>query len=89
VPDSDRFVTRLYRLEHVSSDEAMALLGKFKSKDGDLSVYGPGRLLIITDTATQVRRLIRIVEEIDVGGSGQHMWIERCTTAPRRNWPSA
>jgi general secretion pathway protein D len=76
VPDSDRFVTRLYRLEHVSSDEAMALLGKFKSKDGDISVYGPGRLLIITDTATQVRRLIRIVEEIDVGGSGQHMWIE-------------
>jgi general secretion pathway protein D len=76
VPDSDRFITRLYRLEHVSSDEAMALLGKFKSKDGDISVYGPGRLLIITDTATQVRRLIRIVEEIDVGGSGQHMWIE-------------
>ncbi len=76
VPDSDRFVTRLYRLEHVSSDEAMALLGKFKSKDGDISVYGPGKLLIITDTASQVRRLIRIVEEIDVGGSGQHMWIE-------------
>lgn len=76
IPDSDRFVTRLYRLEHVSSDEAMALLGKFKSKDGDISVYGPGHLLIITDTATQVRRLVRIVEEIDVGGSGQHMWIE-------------
>ena len=76
VPDSDRFVTRLYRLEHVSSDEAMALLGKFKSKDGDISIYAPGKLLIITDTATQVRRLMRIVEEIDVGGSGQHMWIE-------------
>ncbi|HEX3777144.1 MAG TPA: type II secretion system secretin GspD [Polyangiaceae bacterium] len=76
IPDSDRFITRLYRLEHVGSDEAMALLGKFKSKDGDISVYAPGRLLIITDTATQVRRLVRIVEEIDVGGSGQHMWIE-------------
>jgi general secretion pathway protein D len=76
VPDSDRFVTRLYRLEHVGTDEAMALLGKFKSKDGDISVYTPGRLLILTDTATQVRRLMRIVEEIDVGGSGQHMWIE-------------
>ncbi|MEO8904179.1 MAG: type II secretion system secretin GspD [Polyangiaceae bacterium] len=76
VPDSDRFVTRLYRLEHVGSDEALALLGKFKSKDGDISVYAPGKLLIITDTASQVRRLMRIVEEIDVGGSGQHMWIE-------------
>jgi general secretion pathway protein D len=76
VPDSDRFVTRLYRLEHVGTEEAMALLGKFKSKDGDISVYTPGKLLIVTDTATQVRRLMRIVEEIDVGGSGQHMWIE-------------
>lgn len=76
VPDSDRFVTRLYRLEHVGTDEALALLGKFKSKDGDISVYTPGKLLIVTDTATQVRRLMRIVEEIDVGGSGQHMWIE-------------
>ena len=71
VPDSDRFVTRLYRLEHVGTEEAMALLGKFKSKDGDISVYTPGKLLIVTDTATQVRRLMRIVEEIDVGGSGQ------------------
>jgi general secretion pathway protein D len=76
VPDTDRVVTRLYRLEHVGGDEAVALLGKFKSKDGDISVYAPGHLLIITDTAVQVRRLIRIVEEIDVGGSGQHMWIE-------------
>ncbi|HET7542526.1 MAG TPA: type II secretion system secretin GspD [Polyangiaceae bacterium] len=76
VPDSDRFVTRLYRLEHVGTEEAMSLLGKFKSKDGDISVYTPGRLLIVTDTASQVRRLMRIVEEIDVGGSGQHMWIE-------------
>src|SRR3954470_15403513 len=76
VPDSDRFVTRLYRLEHVGTEEAMALLGKFKSKDGDISTYTPGRLLIVTDTASQVRRLMRIVEEIDVGGSGQHMWIE-------------
>ena len=76
VPDSDRFVTRLYRLEHVTTDEALALLGKFKSKDGDISVYTPGKLLIITDTATQIRRLMRIVEEIDVGGSGQHRWIE-------------
>src|SRR5262249_18488947 len=31
---------------------------------------------IITDTASQVRRLIRIIEEVDIGGSGQKMWIE-------------
>ncbi len=76
VPDTDRFVTRLYRLQYVSAEEVAALLAKFKSKEGDISIYGPGQLLIITDTGTQVRRMIRIVEELDVGGSGQHMWIE-------------
>ncbi len=77
VPDSDRYVTRLYRLEHASPDEVLAILNKFKSKEADITVHGPGRLLIITDTATQVRRMIRMIEEIDVGGAGQRMWIER------------
>jgi general secretion pathway protein D len=63
-------------LENVSPDEVMPILTKFKSKEADVSSYNPGKLLIITDTATQVQRLIRIVEEIDVGGIGQHMWIE-------------
>jgi general secretion pathway protein D len=76
VPDSDRYITRLYRLENVSPDEVMPILTKFKSKEADISSYNPGRLLIITDTASQVQRLIRIIEEIDVGGSGQHMWLE-------------
>src|SRR5262245_40967445 len=76
VPDADRYITRLYRLENTSPDEIVPVLTKFKSKDGDITPYAPGRLLIITDTATQVRRLIRIVEEVDIGGSGQKMWIE-------------
>ena len=52
------------------------MLTKFKSKDGDITPYAPGRLLIITDTATQVRRLIRIVEEVDQGGAGDQLWFE-------------
>jgi general secretion pathway protein D len=76
VADADRYVTRLYRLQAVGTDEAVALLTKFKSKDGDISAYPGGRLLIITDTGTQVRRMIRILEEVDVGGSGQRLWIE-------------
>jgi general secretion pathway protein D len=76
VPDADRYITRLYRLENATPDDVAAVLNKFKSKDADITPYAPGRLLIITDTATQVRRLIRIIEEVDIGGSGQHMWIE-------------
>jgi general secretion pathway protein D len=76
VPSEDRFVTRLYRVSHISVDEINALLTKFKSKDGDITVYAPGNLLILTDTATNIRRMLELVEEIDVGGAGDQVWVE-------------
>jgi general secretion pathway protein D len=76
VPTEDRFVTRLYRVSHISVDELSALLAKFKSKDGDITVYAPGNLLILTDTAANIRRMLELVEEIDVGGAGDQVWVE-------------
>ncbi len=76
VPSEDRFVTRLHRLSHVGADEVAGVLGHFKSKDADLTVHGPGNLLIITDTGSNIRRMMQIVEEIDVGGAGDQIWIE-------------
>ncbi len=76
VPPSDRYVTRLYRMQNIGAEEAMNLLNKFKSKEADVSIYAPGQLLIITDTGSNVERMIRILEEIDIGGSSQSMWVE-------------
>ena len=76
VPASDRYVTRLYRMQNIGAEEAANLLNKFKSKEGDVSIYAPGQLIIITDTGSNVERLIRILEEIDIGGSSQSMWVE-------------
>jgi general secretion pathway protein D len=76
VPETDAYVTRLYRLKSVSAAEVSALLSKFKSKEGDITVYEPGGLLIITDTGAHIRRLIRIIEEVDVGSASARMWIE-------------
>ncbi len=75
-PNEERYVTRVQRLAHVSADDASSVLGHFKSKDGDITVYGPGNLLIITDTGTNIRRMMQIVEDIDVGGVGDQIWIE-------------
>jgi general secretion pathway protein D len=72
----DRFITRIHRLHHVNADEVANVLGHFKSKDGDITVYGPGNLLIITDTGTNIQRMMRILEDVDVGGVGDQIWIE-------------
>jgi general secretion pathway protein D len=72
----DRYITRVHRLSHVSADEASNVLSHFKSKDADITVHAPGNLLIITDSGSNIRRMMHILEEIDVGGAGEQVFIE-------------
>ena len=74
--NEDRYVTRIHRLRNVSAEEVAGVLGHFKSKDGEVVVYGPGNLLIITDTSNNIQRMMRILEDVDVGGVGDQIWIE-------------
>jgi general secretion pathway protein D len=76
VPNEDRYMTRLYRVANVDANEVATVLSKFKSKDGDVTIYPPGNLLILTDTGTNIQRMLRIVEEVDVGGAGDQLWVE-------------
>jgi len=76
IPDTGAYITRLYRLKYVPAVEAQKLLTKFKTKEGDVTVYEPGQLVIITDTGANIQRMVRLVEEIDVGGVSSQMWIE-------------
>lgn len=75
-PAEDRFITRVHRLGHAQADEMATVLGHFKSKDGDITVHSGGNLLIITDTGANIRRMMQIVDEVDVGGSSDQVWIE-------------
>jgi general secretion pathway protein D len=75
-PNEDRFVTRMHRLGNISADDAANVLGKFKSKEADITVYGPGNMIIVTDSGTNIRRMMQLLEEIDVGSSGDQIFIE-------------
>jgi general secretion pathway protein D len=72
----ERYITRIHRVRNASADDIANVLGHFKSKDGDITVYGPGNLLIITDTGSNIQRMMRILEDVDVGGVGDQIWIE-------------
>jgi general secretion pathway protein D len=76
VPPGDQIVTRLHRLEHVSADDIAPLLDRFKSGDGDVTVYTPSNMLIITDYGSSIRRLLKLVAVLDVPGIGEQIWIE-------------
>ncbi|MCB9756075.1 MAG: type II secretion system secretin GspD [Myxococcales bacterium] len=65
-PNSDRFVTQLARVKHGNVDEIAKALGNLKSKQG--SIDSVGNLLIMTDKGSSIRRLMRIIEELDQEG---------------------
>jgi general secretion pathway protein D len=76
VPRGDTFLTRLQPLEHITAEDAAELLGRFKSADGNITAYAPSNMLIITDTGTNMNRMMRILGVIDVPRTSEHIWVE-------------
>lgn len=81
-PADDRFVTRMHRLGNISAEDAATLLGNFKTEAGTITAYAPTNTLIITDTGASIRRMLRILSEIDVPRTGEQIWIEPVHYAP-------
>jgi general secretion pathway protein D len=76
VPATDRYVTRIHHLEHVSAEDVTTLLARFSSRTANLTSYAPTNMLIITDTGSNIRRMLRLVAAIDLPRSGTQTWIE-------------
>ncbi len=75
-PSEDRMITRLHRLTFTSAENVSEVLGRFKSQNGDITAYAPTNTLIITDSASNIRRMLGIVGELDVQGTGEQVWVE-------------
>jgi len=71
-PSSDRFVTQIVRIKNGNTAEMSALLGKLKSKQGSIDVVGD--TLIITDKGSSIRRLIRLIGELDQPFAGEKIY---------------
>ena len=64
----DEFITRLVPLRHVSAAEMVQVLQPMVSGDGLVLPYPQTNSLILTDAATNVKRLLGMLEDLDVEG---------------------
>lgn len=64
----DEFITRLVPLRHVSATEMVQVLQPMVSSDGLVLPYPQTNSLILTDAATNVKRLLLMLEDLDVEG---------------------
>jgi general secretion pathway protein D len=79
-PSQDQFVTRLLRLEHVSPDDVKVVLDRLKSRDGDITSYAPTNTLVITDLASNIRRMEDVVGQLDIPMGGEKIWVIKLHT---------
>jgi general secretion pathway protein D len=65
---SDELVTQIITLKNVSAAQLVPMLRPLVPSYGHLAPYAAGNMLIISDRASNVSRLVRIIERIDESG---------------------
>lgn len=72
VPPDERMVTKLVRLEYSEPDPIKNVLQQFISREGEITSYAPD-ILIISDTALNIRRIDKLIEQLDQPGSADEI----------------
>jgi general secretion pathway protein D len=66
--DSDEFVTQVIAVRNVSAAQLVPVLRPLIPQYGHLVAYPASNMLIISDRASNVNRMVRIIQRIDQGG---------------------
>jgi general secretion pathway protein D len=65
---SDEMVTQIITMKNVSAAQLVPLLRPLIPQSGHLAAYPSGNMLIISDRASNVSRIMRIIERMDESG---------------------
>ncbi len=70
----DAYVTLLYELKHASKEQVDPLVKNMLSRNADIQAL-PNGTLVLTDSAANIRRLIAILERVDIAGSSSRVHV--------------
>ncbi|MBC7961460.1 MAG: type II secretion system secretin GspD [Steroidobacteraceae bacterium] len=65
LPVNESYVAQVSKLENISAQEALTFLQPMISKDGHISAFGPGNLILMVDSSLNIRKLHGILRTID------------------------
>ncbi|MDZ4260846.1 MAG: secretin N-terminal domain-containing protein, partial [Pseudomonadota bacterium] len=66
---SDEIVTQVLEVKNVSASQLVPILRPLVPQEGHMAAYAPTNVLIVSDRAANVQRLIKIIERIDVSSA--------------------
>ncbi len=71
----DEFITRITRLRYVNADEVLTLIRPLFSRNGHLVAYKPTNTLIMTDLESNLYRIMKIINALDVKGYRAQLYV--------------
>jgi general secretion pathway protein D len=73
-PAIEQMVTKLFKLRYVEADQMRNTLNQFTSRDSDFQIFPPDTL-IISDLGLNMRRLERLIDQLDQPGGSEEIHI--------------
>jgi general secretion pathway protein D len=65
LPVNEAYITKLLPITHIEANEALKFLQPLVSRNGHISAFGPGNLLLIVDSALNIDKIASILKNID------------------------
>jgi general secretion pathway protein D len=87
-PVNEAYVARIITLDNISAQEAVTFLQPMVSKDGYISSFGPGNMLLTVDSALNIQKLLGILQLIDTDqrrGGGEVVFLKNASAESAAN----
>jgi type II secretory pathway component GspD/PulD (secretin) len=62
---NESYITKLISTKHIRAEETLQFLRPIVARDGHISVFGPGNLLMVVDSALNIEKIMSILKQID------------------------
>jgi general secretion pathway protein D len=70
---TDEIITQLIPLKNIDCNDIASAFQNLVGPDGELFAYGPSNMVIVSDAASNVNRLYRIIMQLDTEGADQQI----------------
>ncbi len=65
----ESFIARIISLKDISSEHAFNLIQPMVSRNGHISEFGPGNMILVVDSGVNIQKILNIIEAIDKPGA--------------------
>jgi general secretion pathway protein D len=84
-PNDDQMITRIIHLKHISAEIVNRELRILPSKDGEMSIYSPTNSIILSDYGSNIDRVMKIINQLDIPGFEEQIDVVRVRHAKSKD----